>query len=363
MAKTLKKKKKENSRKQQEMQKRELDIIAVAEKIFQEEGFSATKTEDIAKDAKVSVGTVYNIFGSKEKLFAQVLENIGNDLIEQVEIIDKKHGPAKALERIISMRLSQYRRHGLFLMQFTAGCAYNNFNLNTALDKQRAIYYNYVGKIAKIIEKGIKTGIFEPVNSFATAIGFEGLLNSFVNYWFDSNKTQETNSELNEIKKNMFDILRLRGENKDFSAIADKKIVPEREVFITKYDYLRIKELIDVAQMFNPGSLEESLQRLNTALDNSKIVNSEEVPSDVITMNSKIKYIDMKTGKSNIMQLVFPADISKSENAVSILSPFGIEVLGQWKGNNIEVKQGGKIKKYRLHEILYQPESAGDFYL
>jgi regulator of nucleoside diphosphate kinase len=80
-------------------------------------------------------------------------------------------------------------------------------------------------------------------------------------------------------------------------------------------------------------------------------------------MNSKIKYIDMKTGKSNIMQLVFPADISKSENAVSILSPFGIEVLGQWKGNNIEVKQGGKIKKYRLDEILYQPESAGDFYL
>jgi regulator of nucleoside diphosphate kinase len=161
----------------------------------------------------------------------------------------------------------------------------------------------------------------------------------------------------------MFDILRLRGENKDFSATADKKVVPEREVFITKYDYLRIKELIDVAQMFEPGSLEESLKRLNTALDSSKIVNSEEVPSDVITMNSKIKYINMETGKSNIMQLVFPADISKFENAVSILSPLGIEVLGQWKGSNIEVKQDGKIKKYRLDEILYQPESAGDFYL
>ena len=363
MAKTLKKKKKENSRKQQEMQKRQLDIIAVAEKIFQEEGFAATKTEDIAKDAKVSVGTIYNIFGSKEKLFAQVLEDIGNDLIEQVEIIDKKHGPAKALEKIISLRLSQYRRHGLFLMQFTAGCAYNNFNLNIALDKQRAIYYSYVGKIAKIIEKGINTGVFEPVNSFATAIGFEGLLNSFVNYWFDSNETQGSSSELNEIKKNMFDILRLRGENKDFSGAVDKKVVPEREVFITKYDYLRIKELIDVAQMFEPGALKESLQRLNTALDSSKIVNSEEVPSDVITMNSKIKYTDLETGESDIMQLVFPADISKSENAVSILTPFGIEVLGQWKGNSIEVKQEGKTKKYKLDDILYQPESAGDFYL
>jgi regulator of nucleoside diphosphate kinase len=357
------KKKKNSSRKHQEMQKRQSDIISVAENVFQEEGFSAAKTEQIAKEAKVSVGTIYNIFGSKEKLFAQVLESIGNELIEQVDIIDKKYGPAKALEKIIFLRLSQYRRQSLFLMQFTTGCAYNNFNLNTALDKQRAIYYQYVGQIAKIIEKGINNGSFEPVNSFATAIGFEGLLNSFVNYWYDSQKTDNKNSELNEIKKNMFDVLRLRGENKDFSKKEDKKVVPEREVFITKYDYLRIKELIDVAQMFDPDTLKDSFQRLNAALDSSKIVNSEEVPDEVITMNSKIKYTDMENGKTSIIQLVFPADVSKSENALSILTPLGTELLGEWKGNSIEVEHEGQLKKYKIDDILYQPESAGDFYL
>jgi regulator of nucleoside diphosphate kinase len=361
--KTLKKKQKQATRKQQEVAKRQVDILEIAENVFQREGFAAAKAEVIAQEAQISVGTIYNIFGSKEKLFAQVIENIGDDLISQIEVINKKYGPAKAFEKIIALRLTDYSRYGLFLMPFSLGYAYNNFNLNMALDKQRGIYYKYLDQISKIIEKGIDTGVFEPVNSFAAAIGFEGLLNAFVNYWLDPHKSSAQATDLSEVKKTILDVLRLRGENKDFVHKGEQVQVPIREVFITKYDYLRLKELIDVARMFDAGAFQESLDRLNTALDRSKIVNSEEVPSDVITMNSKLKLVNKNTGETNIVQLVFPSDTSKSENALSILTPLGTVLLGQWKSGVVELDNNGQMESYLIEEILYQPESSGDYHL
>lgn len=364
MSKTLKKKQKQVSRKQQDTQKRQADIIVIAEEIFQESGFAAAKAEEIAQKANISVGTIYNTFGSKEKLFAGVLEKIGNELVEQIDSINKKYGPAKALEKIIALRLSEYRRHGLFLMTFSVGYVNkDNLSSSSMFDHPRDIYYKYIDRISKTIERGICLGIFEPVNSLAAAIGFEGILNSFVNYWLDPNSPKQSGGDLNEIKKAVMEVLRLRRQDAPPANGEVQQQVPGREVFITKYDYLRLKELIDVAQMFDSGKHESTFQLLAKALDSSKIVNSEEVPSDVITMNSKLRLTDPATDDKRIVRLVFPSDISTSDDAVSVLTPLGTVLLGQWKGSNIEFEQDGKVNKYTISDILYQPESAGDFHL
>lgn len=53
------------SRKIQSQQKRRAAVLAVADRLFHEGGYEAARIEDIAGQSGVSLGTIYNYFGSK----------------------------------------------------------------------------------------------------------------------------------------------------------------------------------------------------------------------------------------------------------------------------------------------------------
>lgn len=48
-------------------------ILAAASKLFTRQGFHGTSTRDIAAEAGVSLGNIYNYFGTKEEIFVQLL--------------------------------------------------------------------------------------------------------------------------------------------------------------------------------------------------------------------------------------------------------------------------------------------------
>src|SRR5690348_13190838 len=49
-------------------------ILDAAERHFLDRGYEGTKVDDIAHDADVAVGSVYNHFGGKEALYGALLE-------------------------------------------------------------------------------------------------------------------------------------------------------------------------------------------------------------------------------------------------------------------------------------------------
>lgn len=57
-------------------EKKRFDIIEAARVVFLEKGFEQTSMDEIAKVAKVSKRTVYSNFGSKEVLFAGLMEQM-----------------------------------------------------------------------------------------------------------------------------------------------------------------------------------------------------------------------------------------------------------------------------------------------
>ena len=57
-----------------------LIIIALARKLFASRGYNATSTEAVLDESKVSRGTLYHHFDSKEALFASVLEAVEVDI-------------------------------------------------------------------------------------------------------------------------------------------------------------------------------------------------------------------------------------------------------------------------------------------
>ena len=76
-------------------------ILDAAERHFLERGFQAAKVDEIAEDADVAVGSVYNHFGSKEGLYRAALE-WALDLFETY--MDEEGEPeAPALEQLLDV--------------------------------------------------------------------------------------------------------------------------------------------------------------------------------------------------------------------------------------------------------------------
>jgi len=133
-------------------------------------------------------------------------------------------------------------------------------------------------------------------------------------------------------------------------------------IYITNNDMKRLRELIMVVKEFGNGD-KKYLRELENELDKGEIVNSQDIPHDVITMNSKVRLGDINTQKEMICWLVFPNDSNADQGKISILAPVGTALLGYKVGDIIEWKVPAGLTKLKVEEILYQPEAAGDYNL
>ncbi len=130
-------------------------------------------------------------------------------------------------------------------------------------------------------------------------------------------------------------------------------------IYITEPDYNRLSGLIERTRERN-GVDREYLNKLEAELDRAEIVDSRDVPADVVTMRSKVRLQDLVSGESNTYSLVFPTEADFASGKISVLAPIGTAILGYRVGDTIEWPVPSGLRKLKVEQILYQPESAGD---
>lgn len=131
----------------------------------------------------------------------------------------------------------------------------------------------------------------------------------------------------------------------------------EELLLVTEKDYLRLKSLIEVKDP-------EEIENLEIELDRAQLLADDEVPPDLVTMNSIFRFENISENKQMIMSIVYPQESNAQENKVSILAPLGSALLGLRVGQEINWQfPDGKTKKLKVLEILYQPEANGDWHL
>ncbi|HQZ31915.1 MAG TPA: nucleoside diphosphate kinase regulator, partial [Arenimonas sp.] len=87
----------------------------------------------------------------------------------------------------------------------------------------------------------------------------------------------------------------------------------------------------------------------------------ENMPANVVTMNSTLVCVDDVTGDTHPLTLVYPRDADAATGKVSVLAPVGSALLGLSLGQQIDWQApGGRPMRLRVVEIRYQPEAAGD---
>ncbi len=133
-----------------------------------------------------------------------------------------------------------------------------------------------------------------------------------------------------------------------------------RTIGITERDKMRLEELIGVAREFG-GRTRDDLTDLVLELVEAKVYPSDKVPSDVVTMYSKVRLKDLDSGEEMTFVLAFPKDADVDRGVISVLAPIGTAILGYSKGDVVEWPVPSGKRRILIQEILYQPEAAGDF--
>ncbi len=127
-----------------------------------------------------------------------------------------------------------------------------------------------------------------------------------------------------------------------------------RKIYLSEKDMERLRNIVGERQQ------NKELQLLVDELDHAIVLPQEEMPPDVVTMNSKVLFEDVENKKSSEITVVYPQHADAANRKISILAPVGAALIGLSVGDTIEWPlPGGKKKTLRILKVLYQPESAG----
>jgi regulator of nucleoside diphosphate kinase len=129
-----------------------------------------------------------------------------------------------------------------------------------------------------------------------------------------------------------------------------------RTIFITQGDLVELRAMIDRAA--NNGEA-LYLANLQAELKRAKIVPAEDVPRDVVTMNSKVLLYDLDTHERELFTLVYPWDADADNYRISVLAPVGTAMIGCRVGDVIKWPVPAGVGRFRIEELIYQPEREG----
>lgn len=129
-------------------------------------------------------------------------------------------------------------------------------------------------------------------------------------------------------------------------------------IVVSSLDLERLERIMESAQYRNMPAIEP----LRRELDRATVLEPDAMPPGVVTMNSRVRFVDDSSGREFELTLVYP-DASGGADTVSVLAPVGSALLGLAKGESIAWQvPGGRMLQVRILDVVYQPEAGGELH-
>ena len=87
-------------------------ILGAAERLFSERGFIGVRMSDVAAEAGLATGTLYNYFENKEEVLRSLIVMRGSTLIQELqETFESERDAIARIERMVTMAFAYIERH------------------------------------------------------------------------------------------------------------------------------------------------------------------------------------------------------------------------------------------------------------
>ena len=130
-------------------------------------------------------------------------------------------------------------------------------------------------------------------------------------------------------------------------------------LIVSSRDLARLEALLDSPVLSRHPAAIALMDELNRA----EVRAPEDIPSDVVTMHSRVECEDIASGEEHVLTLVYPNEADVERHRVSVLAPVGSALLGLQVGDVIDWPMpGGRSARLQVLAVRYQPEAAGELH-
>ena len=126
---------------------------------------------------------------------------------------------------------------------------------------------------------------------------------------------------------------------------------------VTDLDMVKVADRLEEWRRW-PGDDRDSVDHLQRKVNNAAVVRSNDIPADVVTLNSRVRVIDLADASAATYTLVLAPHVGTATDVISMMSPLGAALLGRREGDEIESWLYRGPRRLRIQAVVFQPEAA-----
>jgi AcrR family transcriptional regulator len=158
-------------------------IIESAINVFSRLGFNKARMDDIAAETKLSKGTLYLYFKSKDDLIIAIIHRLFDVEFDKMLTVSNTEGTIS--ERIMQMTddLMKNAQSLLIVRPVIFEVYAASFRHKTIRDVMKQFYARYLDLITPVLQEGIDSGEFKAVEPEMAAIASAALIEGTILLW------------------------------------------------------------------------------------------------------------------------------------------------------------------------------------
>ncbi|HDN85075.1 MAG TPA: TetR/AcrR family transcriptional regulator [Candidatus Aerophobetes bacterium] len=177
-------------------------ILDTAKKMFARYGLRKTSMDEIAHMARVAKATIYNYFGSKDKVYMEVLRQEASEIVEKISSsVAKESLPTDKLVAFARAKF-RYMRKAMNLLNLDREGVEKL--LPTAKDIRNKLFDQEVNIISSILKEGVQKGTFHINDILLAAKAIAHALRGFELNWLIQESEERIDHYLDELMNLLF---------------------------------------------------------------------------------------------------------------------------------------------------------------
>jgi len=155
---------------------RERQILDVAAALFRQRGFQGMRMDDLAAAVRLNKGTLYHYFPSKAELLHRIYLDTATEQVEIVRAQDGDAPPDELLRCVVSdITRAIGRRRDYVTVFFQEMHWLDKWLPAEQYEEIDALQREFRNYVTGVIERGVKEGVFRPVDASVAALGIIGM--------------------------------------------------------------------------------------------------------------------------------------------------------------------------------------------
>ena len=161
-------------------------ILDAAARLFARKGYKGATIREIAHEAGVAEGTIYNYFANKHDLLISLPQRISWPMVSSFVKSARRQGPGTVAEdegqmvQLLQTAMSSMQQHTDAVKVLLAYIPFMDEEIQARFLEQTTLFFTRIFDLEGFLQERIEAGAFRPLNTAIAAQAFVGMVLIFV---------------------------------------------------------------------------------------------------------------------------------------------------------------------------------------